>query len=126
MTDIDPWAEIVGPCYTRAALMRVLEWTEDELSTAVAALEILEVTTSDEVVLYPAFQVWEGRIMENLGAVLQVLSTGTGSAWTWVQWLNSPLVYDGVEQPKNIDRLRQGQLDDLLLEARHDAAAWRS
>ena len=59
-------------------------------------------------------------------AALDVLRTGVDNPWTWAQWLNTPLTDDdGVEQPANIERLREGQLADVLLEAEHDAAAWR-
>lgn len=126
MTDKNPWADIIGPCYRQASLARALGWTEDEVTAAAASLQILELLTDDDVLLYPAFQIRDGRVVEGLGQVLQTLSTGTRGRWTWAQWLNTPLVQDGVERPRNIDRLHQGLLDDVLLEAGHDAAAWRS
>ncbi|CAH0170925.1 hypothetical protein SRABI76_01280 [Microbacterium oxydans] len=127
MTYKNPWADIIGPCYRRASLTRALGWTEDEVTAAATSLQILELLTDDGVLLYPSFQVRDGRLVEGLGAVLQVLSTGTASRWTWAQWLNTRLDgEDGGEEPSAIERLGSGDLDYVLLEARHDAWAWSS
>lgn len=121
---MNSWAEIIGPCYTRASLARALEWTESEVSAAAAALTVLELLPEDGVRLYPACQVWDGRVVPGLAEVLQVLNTGTASRWTWAQWLNTR-PGDG-EEPSAIERLREGDLDGVVLEARHDAWAWSS
>lgn len=123
---VTPWADIVGPCYTSASLARTLGWTESKVTEAAESLALLRLTTSDGVDLYPAFQVQDGEPQRDLADVLRVLRTGVDDPWTWAQWLNTPLAdEDGVEQPSNIQRLREGQLADVLLEAEHDAAAWR-
>ncbi|WP_336644611.1 hypothetical protein [Microbacterium sp. USHLN186] len=123
----NPWAEIVGPCYTTVSVARTLGWTEAMVNEAVDSLALLRLTTSDGVQLYPAFQIWDGRPASDLADVLRVLRTGVNDPWTWAQWLNTPLTdEDGVEQPANIERLREGQLADVLLEAKHDAAVWGS
>lgn len=97
------------------------------MSEAVDSLSLLRVTTSDGVELYPAFQVQGGKPMNELAKVLGVLRTGVNDPWMWTQWLNTPLTDDdGVERPTNAQRLREGQLGDVLLEAEHDAASWRS
>jgi hypothetical protein len=121
------WADIIGPSYTSASLARTLGWTTAEVAEAAESLTLLKLTTSDGVELYPAFQVHDGELQRDLADVLRVLRTGVDDPWTWAQWLNTPLTAeDGVEQPANIERLREGQLADVLLEAKHDAAAWRS
>lgn len=126
-TGSNPWTDIVGPCYTTASLVRTLGWTEAMASEAVDSLSLLRVTTSDGVDLYPAFQIWDGKPVGGLADVLRVLRTGVDNQWTWAQWLNTPLTdEDGVEQPTNVQRLREGQLADVLREAMHDAAVWRS
>lgn len=123
---VNPWADIVGPCYTTASLARTLRWTTAEIAEAAESLTLLKLTTSDGVELYPAFQIWDGRPASDLADVLRVLRSGVDDPWTWAQWLNTPLTdEDGVEQPANIERLREGQLADVLVEAEHDAAAWR-
>lgn len=121
------WANIVGPCYTTASLARTLGWTEAMVSEAVDSLSLLRVTTSDGIDLYPAFQIWDGKPVGGLADVLRVLRTGVDNQWTWAQWLNTPLTDEhGISQPTNVQRLREGQLADVLREAKHDAAVWRS
>ncbi|MFF7291640.1 hypothetical protein ACFY9N_03815 [Microbacterium sp. NPDC008134] len=125
MTAKRAWAEIIGPCYSETSLVRRFGWTLHGLREAVAALEVLELVTEDDVRLYPAFQFDDGRPVPHLADVLTVLHSGVESPWTWAQWLNTPLVTDvGGELPRNIDRLRAGALGELLLEARNDAYAW--
>lgn len=125
MTDKGPWAEIIGPCYTSASLARTLEWTDSEVTGAAASLTVLELLAEDGVLLYPAFQMWEGRVVSGLTDVLRVLRTGTTSRWTWAQWLNTrPDTDDGGEEPSAVERLRAGGLKGVLLEARHDAWGW--
>ncbi|MFB4353206.1 hypothetical protein RAC69_08665 [Microbacterium sp. LS_15] len=127
MTDKNPWAEVIGPCYTRTSLARALGWIEPEVATAATSLTVLELLTEDDVLLYPACQVWDGHVVPGLTEVLQVLSTGTASRWTWAQWLNTrPDDGHGGDEPSAIERLREDDLDGVLLEARHDAWAWSS
>jgi len=127
MTDKNPWAEVVGPCYTRASLACALGWTEAEVTTEAASLTVLELLTEDGVVLYPACQVWDGRVVPGLAEALAVLQTGTTSRWTWAQWLNTrPDDGHGGEEPSAIERLRTGDVEGVLLEARHDAWVWSS
>lgn len=122
-----PWAAIVGPCYTRDSIARTLEWAEGDVEAAVAEQALLELETVDGALLYPAFQVCEGRVVDGLSDVLYVLSTETSSTWTWAQWLSTPVNDEtGEPAPSAIEQLRAGQLDTVLLDARHAAAAWRS
>lgn len=94
---------------------------------AVASLRLLELRTDDGVLLYPQFQVWNGTVVDGLPEVLRVLRTGIEDSWTWAQWLNTRLPgSDGVDEPSSIERLREGHLDYVLLEAKHDAWSWSS
>ncbi|MGN7948553.1 hypothetical protein ACTJKH_07395 [Microbacterium sp. 22215] len=97
------------------------------MAEAAASLRVLEVSTSDGKVLYPAFQVHEGHLVEGINEVLHVLSTGTKGTWTWAQWLNTR-VNDGTgeEAPSPMEQLRAGHLEDVLRDARHTAWAWSS
>lgn len=122
-----PWADIVGPCYTEASVARVLGWTADMVTAAVDSLSLLELETDDGVLLYPAFQIVNGRIVDGVGDVLRVLATGTRGRWTWAQWLNTPVDDEtGAPAPRAIEQLRAGRIEEVLLDARHTAAAWRS
>ena len=126
MTDKNPWAEIISPCYRRLSLARALGRTEPGVTAAAASLQVLELLTDDGVPLYPAFQVNDAHIVEGLTDVLKVLSSGTSSRWTWAQWLNAPVDDDsGEEAPSAIDRLRTGQFAEVFCDAEHAAAGWR-
>lgn len=123
----NPWADIIGPCYTAQSITRVLGWTGPQVVEAAASLRLLELCTEDGVLLYPQFQLWNGTVVDGLPEVLRVLRTGTESRWTWAQWLNTrPSGSDDVNEPSCIERLREGQLDYVLLEAKRDAWSWSS
>ena len=123
----NPWAAIIGPCYRANSIARELGWTSEQLAAAVASLTLLELETEDGALLYPAFQVWDGQLVRGLGDVLQVLSTGTASTWTWAQWLNAAVDDEtGEDAPSAIEQLRAGRLDDVLRDARHAAWSWSS
>lgn len=117
---LSPWAAIVGPCYASASLGQVLSLSGAEISAAAAGLRLLRLRTKDDVVLFPAFQVRDGSVHPDLPRVLSVLRSGIEDPWTWAQWLNAPDV-NGV---KPIEQLWNGELADVLQEARHDARAW--
>jgi hypothetical protein len=126
MTDDEPnpWVQIVGPCYTVASMARTLEWTETEVMEAGSDLRLLMLRTSDDVYLFPAFQLQDGNIVERLQEVLRVLATGTAGSWTWAQWLNVALPDE--DPPRNITLLYEGRLEEALRDARHDAWSWSS
>lgn len=123
----NPWAAVIGPCYRASSIARELGWSSEQVAASAASLTLLELETEDDVPLYPAFQIWEGRPVDGLGEVLRVLSTGTASTWTWAQWLNAPCNdVTGEDATSAIEQLRAGQLEAVLLDAGHAAAAWRS
>ncbi|MGS0561368.1 hypothetical protein [Microbacterium aurugineum] len=122
--ELNPWAEIVGPCYTAASIARVLGWTEAEVTSAGDSLRLLALETDEGGTLYPSFQLHGGHVVDGLTEVLRVLSTGTNGRWTWAQWLNTAL--PEANPPRNIEALRAGLLEQVLVEARHDAWSWSS
>ncbi|MFJ3473455.1 hypothetical protein ACIPJ1_11010 [Microbacterium maritypicum] len=93
-----------------------------EVARAGEELRLLAVRTSDDVVLYPAFQLHDGGVVDGLTDVLGILRSGTAGRWTWAQFLN---VARPGEMP-HIHKLREGHLDDVLDAARREAAAWAS
>lgn len=119
----NPWARIIGPCYTVASMARTLGWTEAEVVEAGHTLRLLMLLTDDDVYLFPAFQLRDGRVTEGLTNVLRVLQTGTRGRWTWAQWLNTPYPHG---EPTAIEKMLAGRLDEILLEATHDAWSWSS
>lgn len=127
MTEEDepnPWAAIIGPCYTGTSMARTLGWTDREVIKAGNELRLLMLFTDDGVYLFPAFQLQGGEVVEGLQEVLLVLRTGVDSPWTWAQWLNVALPEE--DPPRNITLLYEGRLKEALRDARHDAWAWNS
>ncbi|WP_372968405.1 hypothetical protein [Microbacterium sp.] len=123
----NPWAQIVGPCYTETSVARALGWTAEQVAAAVESHSLLELETEEGVLLYPAFQIVDGRVVDGVGDVLRVLRTGTRSSWTWAQWLNSPFDDETGEVASSaIEQLLAGQIEGVLRDARHAAAAWSS
>lgn len=120
----NPWAEIVGPCYTVTSMARTLGWTEADVMKAGDDLRLLRLRTTDDVYLFPAFQLHNGQVAEGLTQVLRILQTGTASRWTWAQWLNTEL--PDADPPRNIQYLYAGRLDEAIRDAGHDAWAWNS
>lgn len=120
----NPWAEIVGPCYTVTSMARTLGCTEAEVMAAGNDLRLLMLHTDDDVYLFPSFQLQAGKVVEGLQEVLLVLQAGMNSPWTWAQWLNVALPEEN--PPRNITLLYEGRLEEALRDARHDAWAWRS
>lgn len=126
MTEMNPWARIIGPCYTIESFARTIGWTTEQVRAASQELSVLELESEEGVLLYPAFQLSNGAPVEGLAEVLRILQTGTSGRWTWAQWLNTPLPdADGVDR-RNIDLLREGRRELVLLEARHYAWSWSS
>ena len=117
------WARIIGPCYTVPSMARTLGWTEAEVVEAGHTLRLQMLLTDDDVYLFPAFQLRDGRVIEGLTDVLRVLQTGTQGRWTWAQWLNTPYPHG---EPTAIEKMLAGRLDEILLEATHDAWSWSS
>lgn len=126
MTDDEPnpWAQIVGPCYTVASMARTQGWTETEVLEAGAELRLLILHTEDGVDLFPSFQLKDGKVVHGLQDILRVLQTGVNDPWTWAQWLNVALPDE--DPPRNITLLYEGRLEEALRNARHDAWSWSS
>lgn len=118
--EANPWRAIVGPCYTCEAMKRELG-ERVSLSEAVADLQALRLTTSDGADVFPVWQVANGALVPGLQLVLQELRAGIDSPWTWAKWfVGTPL---DVERSR-VELLLAGCVDELVVDARHTAAAW--
>lgn len=118
----NPWAQIVGPCYTVASMARTLGWSEIEVMEAGKNLRLLMLHTAEDTLLFPSFQLQNGKVVEGLEDVLRVLAAGTTSRWTWAQWLNVAVPEE--DPPRNITLFYEGRLEEALHDARHDAWVW--
>lgn len=121
-----PWVKVVGPCYTTESLRRELGMTPSELAAAVRERQLLRLSTSDGVDLYPAFQTQAGHVVPGLEAVLQELARGPHAPWMWAQWLNAPIARHGGATRRRIEELAAGNFAAIVQEARNTAAAWSS
>lgn len=121
---LNPWPAIVGPCYTVAGMARTLGWTVAEVAEAGEHLRLLMLRTSDGVLLFPAFQVVDGRVVKGLPRVLLILEIGCDSPLLWAQWLNAET--PGADPPRNIQYLYDGRLEEAIRDARRVAWAWNS
>lgn len=117
-------AAAVGPCYTVEGMARVLGWTEPEVVEAGDHLRLLMLRTSDDVLLFPAFQVVDGKVVKGLPRVLLILELGTDSCLMWAQWLNSE--WPDADPPRKIQYLYDGRLEEAIRDAREAAWAWNS
>ncbi|MFJ3473456.1 hypothetical protein ACIPJ1_11015 [Microbacterium maritypicum] len=118
----NPWARIIGPCYTLASMARALGWTEAEVVDRGLALQLLMLRSDEGVLLFPAFQLDDGVVVEGLTEVLTTLSGGVVDPWTWAQWLNAEP--GDADSPRSIQQLWEGRLDEVLRDARQDASSW--
>jgi hypothetical protein len=118
----NPWAEIVGPCYTTASFARELGVGNSAVSRAARELRALRLRTSDGVLLFPAFQLHEGALMPGLAKVLTELRDGFDDSWMWAQWL---MATPPGGARSNIEELRAGDVDGAVLAAKHTAWAWK-
>jgi hypothetical protein len=118
----NPWAEIVGPCYTTASFARELGVGNSAVSRAARELRALRLRTSDGVLLFPEFQLHEGSLMPGLTRVLTELRDGFDDPWMWAQWLVATPP-DGIRS--HIEDLRAGDVEGVALAARNTAWAWK-
>ncbi|MFG6402528.1 hypothetical protein [Microbacterium sp. P04] len=118
----NPWTEIVGPCFTRSALERELSVDSSAVTAAVTELRALELNTSDGVKLYPVWQVVDGTLVGGLQPVLNALRSGFDESWTWANWL-AATPPGGMHS--HLEELLAGDLNSVVVQAQHAAAAWR-
>lgn len=123
----NPWADIVGPCYTSGGIQKELGVGRAALSKAVRERRALRLDTSDRRTLYPAFQVRNRAFIPGLSGVLSALQAGADDPWRWAHWLNTPLAgTPGIKHARPIDHLADGDLQTVVAAARLTARSWRA
>lgn len=128
------WLRAIGPCYTTQSLQHVLRLSRAAIDTAVHNLDILRLTTSGGLAIYPAFQVVGGAIVPRLRDVLHALREGADDPWKWAEWLRATtsdthdqtgaIQLDPGTRP--IQQLIAGCTATVIRAAERTAAAWRS
>lgn len=112
-----------GPFYDTSGVTRWLGISRQAVEKRAAARRMLAVKTSDGHVLYPAWQFdsTTRTVPRMLQEVLAVLLPAAESPWSVAAWLRTPVVDGGRDA---IDSIRDGHGDEVLAEARRDAARW--
>lgn len=120
------WNRRLGPFYTVSSGARLLGITEEEILRKAENLELLRITTADGVELFPSVQFHEGAVIDGVPEVLKVLQDGIDSPETWALWLTARVRFDGdQERLTALEKLLAGHKEAVLLEATHDAWAWK-
>ena len=121
-------ATTIGLCYTAESIARALNHSTDAIDLLVDECRLLALTTADNSVVFPAFQLHNGRMVRGLPPVLRVLRKGIDDPWTWALWLNSlPPVVPGIAPGvSRIQQLINGEFDAVLQAAERSARSWRS
>lgn len=113
----------LGPFYDVPGVAAWLHLDEREVMKEIGDRTMLGLRTQDGFWILPSFQFTDnGERVPGLQRVLRILETGTKSHWTWALWL--------VARPKStrrrsaVEMLRDGEADQVILAATHDAWAW--
>lgn len=115
-------AEYRGPWADASAVRDYLRINDAELSRRLENREILGCQFRDrEVYYFPTRQFQNGRVVEGLKEVLDVLATGISSPQTWATWLAG---MPDDDETTNWELMRTARLDRVLIEARRDAYRW--
>lgn len=84
-------AELVGPFYSRSALLRWLGLTEEGLDGRVREGTLIECVTSDGVPVYPTFQFEDdGEVIAGIGEIMPMFLELGLAGWTLSKWLRVP------------------------------------
>ncbi len=113
-----PWSQFVGPVLTRQALISRLSLTPGEVDRSVEDGRLLELETSDGVLVYPEYQLQDGARLPGFSDVLQVFDRYAVTSWTLAAWF-----YHKQEEwgQSVIDMLRDRQVDLAMATAREAA-----
>jgi hypothetical protein len=112
------WADQIGPVH-RAADVAALLGTSAEAVSADGGLLRLE--SRDGQGGYPVFQFDGRRPLPGIRDIVHLLAPAVASTWTIASWLTSEQPSRGGQRP--LDRLRAGDTEAVLAEARRMARA---
>jgi len=107
----------VGPFYDTAALLERLQVSSETLDVLVRTGDVLEVISSDDCPLFPAFQFGQdAQPLPRLRDVLAELDPGQVDPWGDAVWLNAPA--EELEGVNPAMALRLGRTEDVVRLAR--------
>lgn len=116
-------AAAVGPVYRQAGLAKACGCSRQAVSDWVRSRRLLALTTADDVVLIPAFQLDRHlRPIRGLEKVLRVLTSDVVDDWTLASWLRAPQpILDG---DTVVDRLAAGDVGAAVSTAEAARRRW--
>jgi len=115
------WNALVGPFLTTSSLADYLGVTEPAVVELADQGDILALRTDEDRVVYPAPQFGEdGTFLPGLRQVLEVLRSGGTDEWTAAQFILARNSKSG----SIADRLRGGDREAVLTEARRSVVSW--
>lgn len=112
------WADQIGPVYREADVAPLLGKSQRAVS---ADGGLLRLELRDGRVGYPVFQFDGPRLLPGIRDVVHLLAPAVASPWTIASWLTSEQPSLGGQRP--LDRLRAGDTEAVLAEARRMARA---
>jgi hypothetical protein len=114
--DDQAWAEQLGPVYRQADVAALLGKTKQAVS---ADTGLLKLELRNGHIGYPVFQFDGRRVLPGLREVVTTLAPTVTVPWTVASWLTSPQPsWDGA---RPLDRLRAGEVDEVVAAARRMA-----
>lgn len=120
---VNSLAQAVGPVYRQSGLAKACGLTRQAVNDWVRNRRVLALTTSDDVVLIPAFQFdrhlrpWRG-----IDQVLAILTPDVVDEWTLASWLTAPQATLNGESV--IDRIASGDVTSAVKLAEAARRRW--
>lgn len=114
--ELSPWAEVIGPVFSRTGIANALGWTEEQLDAAEERRELLSLQTADGKHFYPTPQVKDQKIIAGLDWVVAELDRVMNryDQCAWLNQMHTSLNGDSIwtrmrsaesELPKEVEEL---------------------
>ncbi|SDO32785.1 Protein of unknown function [Microbacterium sp. ru370.1] len=122
---LSQWDDLIGPFYKASAIAKWRNETRQNVSKLTGTGSLLGLRTSDNALLYPAFQFdEEGRLPPRFKELLRLLRSEITDDWTVALWLNNP--QHTLDGRTPIELMRDPQQADRVFAFAHDEIARRS
>ena len=118
------WTDEVGPFYDTDGVTTLLGGVSKQaVNDRVRRHRLLALRTGSGRLVYPAAQFDGHRVVDGLGAVLDVLVPDDAEAWMVASWLSTS--DPALDDRSPLDALRSGERNAVLVAARQLAATLR-
>jgi len=117
---------IIGRCLTEDAVCERLRLSREQVTEAAEDLRLLRLITTEGMPVYPQFQFDGDTVIPGLPDVLRALRAGGDASWAWALWLTARDPHGPITRLADsyLDRLRDGDVDEVVRSARQAAARW--